>query len=105
MKHDATEHDEAGRPDNFEVGLQEMAVGIDLVRADENLQIASQMPDDKKNIMPPVAAMTYFLPSEEQNRLRNKLIMFAWRDQIKELHDFICEAGQSQRICGAGIMY
>jgi hypothetical protein len=28
---------------------------------------------------PPVAAITYFLPSEERNKLRNNEIMFAWR--------------------------
>jgi hypothetical protein len=48
MKRHAAEHDEAGWPDDFQVGLEEMAVGIDLIRADEDLQIASQMPDDKK---------------------------------------------------------
>jgi len=49
MKRHAGQQDEAGRPDNFQVGLQEIAVFIELIGADEDLQIAGQMPDDEKH--------------------------------------------------------
>ena len=38
-----------------------------------------------RNNTPPVPAMTYFFPSEEQNRLRKKQNMVAWRLQARNV--------------------
>jgi hypothetical protein len=40
--------------------------------------------------------MTYFLPREEQNKLRNKLIIIAWRDQGRSLSDSNEAAAEGQ---------
>jgi hypothetical protein len=66
---------DAHRPEKFDIGLEKMAVAVDGLRAEENLQVARQVADDKQKHDKPVPAMRYFLPSEEQNRLRKKLII------------------------------
>jgi hypothetical protein len=62
MEGRATEQDNAGGPDDFQVGLQEMAVGVDLFGTDENLQIADQMADDEKKHHAAGAGHHVFLP-------------------------------------------
>jgi hypothetical protein len=61
-QHDQTD---ARRPQQFAEALQKCAVTIDRFRADENLQIADQVPDHEMNIPRPVNAMMYFLPSDD----------------------------------------
>ena len=69
---------DADRPEQFDIGLEEMAVAVDCFRAEENLQVAHHVADDKQKQDGPVPAIRYFLPSDEQNRLRNKLVMNRW---------------------------
>jgi hypothetical protein len=75
MKRDDGQQRDAHRPQKFDIGLEKMAVAVDGLRAEENLEIARQWPRTNKNITAPLPAMRYFLPSEEQNRLRNKFTM------------------------------
>ena len=68
------QQDNPRRPERLDVGLQEMAVAIDGLRPQENLQVARQMPRTNRNRMNPVAAIRYFLPSDDVKSFVNILI-------------------------------
>ena len=48
MQDEHEQQEDASRPDNFGIGLEEMAVAVDGLRAQKNLQIACEMADDEE---------------------------------------------------------
>jgi hypothetical protein len=53
MKRDDGQQGNADRPEKFDIGLEKMAVTIDGLRAEENLEVARQVADDKQETSPP----------------------------------------------------
>ena len=68
MKNQEQQQNDSGRPDQLRIGLEEVAVAIDCRRANENLEVTSEMTKDEQKHEEPGHRHEIFLPQRRSKK-------------------------------------